>query len=185
MDSLVFGLLLVTLGLLPGALLLLATRRSGEPLEITAEEISLPAVGRVSNPARPTVDSRYGFQATTTAPVAGNPGPVFDAYLFPDRATYLRFGQGHPAPEPRVQRAEQVAAWRASTEVGAGEEATVVLVNPGPEPLVVSLVTERQVVPPVLRGRRGSLFLWAALAGAAGAIAGALLVLFGLWQQVF
>ncbi|MFN2165470.1 MAG: hypothetical protein ACK2U9_04345 [Anaerolineae bacterium] len=184
MDTLVFGLLLVALGLLPGALLFLASRRSGQPPEITAEELALAAAGHVSRTARPMVPSRYGFRATT-APAAGNPGPLFDAYLFPDRATWLRFGQGQPGPEPRVQRAQQVAVWRASTEVGAGEEATLLLANPGPEPLAVSLVTERQAVPPALRGRRGSLLLWAALAGAAGVVAGALLVFFGLWQRIF
>jgi hypothetical protein len=131
------------------------------------------------------VDSRYGFWATTARPAAGSQGSLFDAYLFPDRATWLRFSQGQPIPEPRVQRVQQAAAWRASTEVGAGEEATLLLSNPGPESLVVSLVTERQAVPPALRGRRGSLLLWAALAGAAGAVAGALLVVFGLGQRVF
>lgn len=185
MDTLGFGLLLVILGLLPGALLLVATRRTTEPPEMTTEELTLLAVGRVSRPARPGVDSRYGFRATIATPAVGNPGPVFDACLFPDRATWLRFSQGQPIPEPRVQQVQQVAVWHASTEVGAGEEATLLLSNPGPEPLVVSLVTERQAVPPALRGRRGSLLLWAALAGALGAAAGALLVLFSLGQRVF
>lgn len=185
MDLLWFGLLLILLGLLPAALLLRASRRSAEPPEITAEELSLPAASHVTRPLMPGVDSRYSVHVTTATPVAANPGPLFDACLCPDLATSQLFDQGQPLPQPRVQVAQQVAVWRASIEIAAGQEALLVLSNPDPDPLVVSLAVERQAIPPALRGRRGSFFLWAALAGIAGAIAGALLAFVGLGQRVF